>query len=70
MTVRLRAVDGRHVSSGWLNEHGGHRGAGSVNPSYATERFDAKFARYISWALRSSPGIGSDIKKPDTVEPV
>ncbi len=40
-----------------------------VNPSYATERFDARFARYISWAMRSSPGIGSDIKKPDTVEP-
>jgi carboxylesterase len=40
-----------------------------VNPSYATERFDAKFARYISWAMRSFPGIGSDIKKPGVVEP-
>jgi carboxylesterase len=40
-----------------------------VNPSYATTRFDAKFARYISWAMRSSPGIGSDIKKPGVVEP-
>lgn len=40
-----------------------------VNPSYATERRDAKFARYISWAMRSFPGIGSDIKKPGVVEP-
>jgi carboxylesterase len=40
-----------------------------VNPSYGTERFDARFARYIGWAVRSRPGIGSDIKKPDTVEP-
>jgi carboxylesterase len=30
---------------------------------------DARFARYIAWAVRSRPGIGSDIKKPDTVEP-
>jgi carboxylesterase len=51
-------------------QHGdGIAGLVLVNPSYATERFDAKFARYISWAMRSSPGIGSDIKKPDVVEP-
>ncbi|PZS20668.1 MAG: hypothetical protein DLM57_00745 [Pseudonocardiales bacterium] len=54
-----------------LAEQQGDRLAGLVlvNPSYATERFDAKFARYIGWAVRSSPGIGSDIKKPDVVEP-
>jgi carboxylesterase len=40
-----------------------------VNPSYATERADAKLARYISWAVKSRPGIGSDIKKPGVVEP-
>lgn len=40
-----------------------------VNPSYATERFDAKLARYISWAVRSTPGIGGDIKKPGVSEP-
>lgn len=39
-----------------------------VNPSYATERFDARFARYIGWAVRSRPGIGSDIKMPDMRE--
>jgi carboxylesterase len=51
-------------------QHGdGIAGLVLVNPSYATERFDAKFARYVSWAMRSSPGIGSDIKKPDVVEP-
>jgi carboxylesterase len=40
-----------------------------VNPSFGTERFDAKFARYISWAVRSRPGIGGDIKKPGVGEP-
>jgi carboxylesterase len=39
-----------------------------VNPSYATERFDARFARYIGWAVPSRPGIGSDIKKPGVTE--
>jgi carboxylesterase len=39
-----------------------------VNPSYATERLDAKFAPYISWAVRSRPSIGGDIKKPGAVE--
>lgn len=54
-----------------LAEQQGDRIAGLVlvNPSYATERFDAKFARYIGWAIRSSPGIGSDIKNPDAREP-
>ena len=53
-----------------LAEEQGDRLAGLVlvNPSYATERFDARFARYIGWAVRSRPGIGSDIKKPDTRE--
>lgn len=39
-----------------------------VNPSYGTERFDARFARYIAWAVPSRPGIASDIKKTGAVE--
>ncbi len=39
-----------------------------VNPSYATERLDAKVAPYISWLVRSRPSIGGDIKKPDSAE--
>ncbi len=39
-----------------------------VNPSYGTERFDAKFAKYIGWLVKSRPGIGSDIKKTGTAE--
>lgn len=54
-----------------LAEQQGDRLAGLVlvNPSYATVRLDAKLARYIGWAVRSRPGIGSDIKKPDSREP-
>jgi carboxylesterase len=40
-----------------------------VNPAYGTRRIDAKFAPYISWAVRSRPSIGGDIKKPATAEP-
>jgi carboxylesterase len=40
-----------------------------VNPSYGTERFDAKLAPYISWLVRSRPSIGGDVKKPGVVEP-
>ncbi|MDP9093991.1 MAG: alpha/beta fold hydrolase [Actinomycetota bacterium] len=40
-----------------------------VNPSYATERFDARFAPYIAWAVKSRPAIGGDIRKPGVVEP-
>lgn len=40
-----------------------------VNPAYGTRRFDAKFARYIGWAIRSRPSIGGDIKKPGVEEP-
>jgi carboxylesterase len=40
-----------------------------VNPSYGTERKDAKFARFISWAVPSRPSIGGDIKKPGVSEP-
>ena len=40
-----------------------------VNPAYATRRFDAKFAPYIAWAVRSRPSIGGDIKKPGIEEP-
>jgi carboxylesterase len=39
-----------------------------VNPSYGTERFDARFAKYIGWAVKSRPGIGSDIKKAGVAE--
>lgn len=39
-----------------------------VNPSYGTERFDAKFAKYIGWLVKSRPGIGSDIKKDGPAE--
>jgi carboxylesterase len=35
-----------------------------VNPSFATERFDAKFDRYICRLIPSRPGFGSDIKAP------
>lgn len=40
-----------------------------VNPSYATERFDARFAKYIAWAVKSRPSIGGDIKKAGVMEP-
>lgn len=39
-----------------------------VNPAYATRRFDAKFAPYITWAIKSRPAIGGDIKKPGVDE--
>jgi carboxylesterase len=39
-----------------------------VNPAYGTRRFDAKFAPYISWAVKSRPAIGGDIKKPGVTE--
>jgi carboxylesterase len=40
-----------------------------VNPAYGTRRFDAKLAPYISWAVKSRPAIGGDIKKPGIAEP-
>jgi carboxylesterase len=40
-----------------------------VNPSYGTERADAKLAPYISWLVKSRPAIGGDIKKPGVAEP-
>lgn len=40
-----------------------------VNPAFGVERFDARFAPYISWLVKSRPSIGGDIKKPGTVEP-
>jgi carboxylesterase len=40
-----------------------------VNPSFGTERFDAKFAPYVSWLVKSRPSIGGDIKNPDAQEP-
>jgi carboxylesterase len=40
-----------------------------VNPAFGTRRIDAKFAPYISWAVRSRPAIGGDIKKPGVEEP-
>ena len=40
-----------------------------VNPSYGIERFDARFAKYIAWLVKSRPSIGGDIKKPGKDEP-
>ncbi len=40
-----------------------------VNPSLGTERWDARLARYIAWAVPSRPSIGGDIKKPGPPEP-
>jgi carboxylesterase len=40
-----------------------------VNPAYGTARFDAKFAPYITWLIKSRPSIGGDIKKPGVEEP-
>jgi carboxylesterase len=39
-----------------------------VNAAYGTMRRDAALARYLTWAVKSRPGIGSDIKKPGTAE--
>ncbi|MDQ1689941.1 MAG: carboxylesterase [Pseudonocardiales bacterium] len=39
-----------------------------VNPAYGTLRRDAAFARYLAWAVKSRPGIGSDIKKGGVAE--
>lgn len=39
-----------------------------VNPAYGTARFDARFAPFISWAVKSRPGIASDIKKAGVEE--
>jgi carboxylesterase len=39
-----------------------------VNPSYATDRRDARFAKLIAWAVPSTKGIGSDVKKSETHE--
>ena len=39
-----------------------------VNPAYGTRRFDAKFAPFISWLVKSRPAIGGDIKKPGVDE--
>jgi carboxylesterase len=54
-----------------LAEQKGHGVAGLVlvNPAYATERKDAAFAKYISWAVKSRPSIGGDIKKAGENEP-
>lgn len=39
-----------------------------VNPAIAIMRRDAQFVRYLTWAVRSRPGIGNDIKKPGVTE--
>lgn len=39
-----------------------------VNPAYATERVDARFARFVWPVLPSRPAIGGDIKKPGAAE--
>lgn len=40
-----------------------------VNPAFGTRRPDAKLVPYISWAVKSRPAIGGDIKKPGVAEP-
>ncbi len=40
-----------------------------VNPSYRTDRADARFARYVSRFKKSAGSIGSDIKKQVVREP-
>jgi carboxylesterase len=54
-----------------LAEDLGDRIAGLVlvNPAFGTLRRDAAFAKYVAWALRSRPGIGSDVKRPGVREP-
>jgi carboxylesterase len=39
-----------------------------VNPAIAIMRKDAKFAKYLAWAVRSRPGIGNDIKLAGVTE--
>jgi carboxylesterase len=39
-----------------------------VNVAYGTLRKDAALARYLTWAVKSRPGIGSDIKMPGIAE--
>lgn len=39
-----------------------------VNPAIGTMRRDAGLAKYISWAVRSRPGIGNDIKRAGVTE--
>jgi carboxylesterase len=74
VTARCSTVFAAGLSMGGtlvtrLAELKGERIAGLVlvNPAFATERFDARFARYLAWAMPSRPGIASDIKK-DGVE--
>jgi carboxylesterase len=40
-----------------------------VNPAYAIDRFDAKFAPLLSKVVKSRPPIAGDIKKPGIREP-
>jgi carboxylesterase len=50
-------------------QHSDVAGLVLVNPSFGTDRKDAKLARYIAWAVPSRPSIGGDIKKPGVAEP-
>jgi carboxylesterase len=44
-------------------DHPDVRGLVLVNPAYGLRRRDARFAKYIAWAVSSQKGIGSDIKR-------
>ena len=75
LAARCTAVFGGGLSMGAtlairLAEEKGDGIAGLVlvNPSLGTERFDARFAKYIGRLVKSRPGIGSDIKKPGAAE--
>ena len=67
--LRRRAVHGRHAGHPAGRAAAGRLGGlVLVNPSYGTDRRDARLARYIAWAVKSRPAIGGDIKKPGVTE--
>lgn len=40
-----------------------------VNPAFAVDRFDARFAKFLWPLIPSRPAVGGDIKKPGDTEP-